>query len=359
MKVLLVICAISITIWASLSWLRIKAENTHDVELAIEHATTTRQTVEQLASRCSTTTAARIPAGVFGVSTVPPFPPVYYERLSDLGIQWTRSEFDWNAIEQPDGRYDWNASDALVRDSHAHNISLLGNINYLPIHLRTWAEAQGHFETFVRALVERYKPGGTFAQQEGWRAYGVSYWEIFNEPNLTGWGWMSKGSSAEEYVGEYAALLAVANAAIRRSDKDAVIVLGGVSDDDVAGMPYPKFFDALFSYGVSSCFDVIAFHPYGRYGTFAATADEIRAIAKRSGIEKPLWFNEYGTDNDRELDTALTALFNEREAADAWFWFTLRDLRPNRRWSYGLTDYEFNPKPAYERLKDLLRDRPH
>ena len=74
---------------------------------------------------------------------------------------------------------------------------------------------------FVNAAVNRYRPGGTLAQQQGWNdARGVRYWEIWNEPDLD--------TFFTGTITDYARLLKVAYLSARAADPQAQIVLGGM-----------------------------------------------------------------------------------------------------------------------------------
>ena len=74
---------------------------------------------------------------------------------------------------------------------------------------------------FVNAAVNRYKPGGTLAQQQGWiDGRGVSFWEIWNEPDLD--------TFFTGTITDYARLLKVGYLAARAADPQAQIVLGGM-----------------------------------------------------------------------------------------------------------------------------------
>ena len=74
---------------------------------------------------------------------------------------------------------------------------------------------------FVNTAVNRYRPGGTLAQQQGWNdARGVRYWEIWNEPDLD--------TFFTGTITDYARLLKVAYLSARAADPQAQIVLGGM-----------------------------------------------------------------------------------------------------------------------------------
>lgn len=135
------------------------------------------------------------------------------------------------------------------------------------------------------------------------------------------------------------------------------MVIGGISSDTISGMPYPDFLKKLLSYDTSKCFDILAFHPYGHEGKFTQTASEFGLLLAQGNADpKPIWFNEYGTDQNKRLRYSIDSMYKERAAADAWFWFTLRDLRPNNRWTYGLTDYNFKKKEAFKLFQTYFID---
>ena len=346
---LLLGAVIIFAIYIVLLVIQTKQENAYDVDLHLPVGTQDEALIRRYTSLCVPTTLPHVqyPKDIFGISVVVrPEGEQYFQLSKELGATWMRTEFDWRGIERADGTYDWAQSDTTIAEMNARGFSALGNINYLPLHLHTWEDIRAHFKKFTRALAERYTP------------LGVNYYEIFNEPNLAGWGWLDKSTRPEPYIGEYAILLAIANAEIRAVNPEAVIVLGGISSDDVTGMPYVAFTKSLLDLGSANCFDIYAFHPYGKEGKFGKTAAELTALLSTyTPMYKPIWFNEYGTDQNDRLAYAIESMIKERSAADAWFWFTLRDLRPNNRWNFGLLNYEFKKKPAFDLLKELLSSR--
>jgi hypothetical protein len=88
---------------------------------------------------------------------------------------------------------------------------------------------------FVNAAVNRYRPGSTLAQQQGWTdTRGVRYWEIWNEPDLD---MFFTGT-----ITDYARLLKVAYLSARAADPQAQIVLGGLSQAEK-----PAWFSSLLN----------------------------------------------------------------------------------------------------------------
>src|SRR3989344_437259 len=346
MKKYLISFAVILIIYFILVIIRNKMENTHDVDLNLPAGTSDASLISSYTNGCTETALSKnkFPRNIIGVSTVHPYSETYYSLTKELGATWMRVEFDWRAIEKSDGTYDWAAADTMVSEMNKNGLHVLGTISYIPTNLHTWEEIRNHFQKFMRALTERYD------------SQGITYYEIFNEPNLPGWAWLDKKTKPEGYIGEYAILLAIANKEIRAVNPSAVVVIGGVSSDTITGMPYPDFTKKLLSYGSSKCFDIFAFHPYGHEGKFAQTVMELNSLFAQSGVApKPIWFNEYGTPENKRLQYSADSMLKERGAVDAWFWFTLRDLRPNNRWNYGLTDYNFSKKPIYEILKEGIQ----
>ena len=101
-----------------------------------------------------------------------------------------------------------------------------------------------------------------------------------------------------------------------------------------------------------NCFDIAAYHPYGLPEQFHVSAEKYRGLMTVQGITgRPLWFNEYGTTEDNERAELIVKAFAHSNAADAFFWFTLRDLAPIGE-NYGVLDYQYTQKPEYQTLKD-------
>jgi hypothetical protein len=323
-------------------------ENAYSVKLDLPAGEQDKNIINSYVSKCSYSTQSKnnYPKGSIGISgNVWPLHDEatnqkYYSLTKELGVTWMRSEFDWRFTEKAHGTYDWSSSDAVVSATKKNNLGLLANINYLPTTIHTWGDMREHFRKYTRAVAERYTKEG------------VMYYEIFNEPNLPGWGWVDKSIKPEEYVGEYVIMLAIANEEIHKVNKDAVIVIGGLSPDDVKGMPYDLFIQQMKEYDALKCFDVFAFHPYGRQEKFTKTVEELSSLLAEKHVDpKPIWFNEYGTDDDKQLVYSIETMYKEKDAVPMWFWFTLKDLRPDGRWKYGLTDFDFNKKEAFTVFK--------
>lgn len=140
---------------------------------------------------------------------------------------------------------------------------------------------------FVYSTVERYRPGGLLARQEGWPAsVGVRYWEIWNEPDYAQF-W--NGS-----VADYYRLLEVAYKTIKSADPQATVLLGGLAF-------YEKFnwFAELLrqtqGYPERAYFDVLSFHHYFSIYDSENLIKRTRADLDNFGLAHvPIWVTESG-----------------------------------------------------------------
>ena len=140
---------------------------------------------------------------------------------------------------------------------------------------------------FVSNTVERYRPGGILATQEGWGdGVGVRYWEIWNEPDLSQF-WNGT-------VKEYYRLLEVAYQTIKSVDPGATVILGAL-----AFFEKPDWlFDLLAQTGgdpAKAYFEVFSFHYYWSIYHGEYWLDQSRATLGAYGLSHvPLWITESG-----------------------------------------------------------------
>ncbi len=316
------------------------------------------QEIEKRAAKCDTTaylgyrTERVIGVSIAGIISLDD--PRVAETLEDLRVRWVRFEIPWSEVQAADGTYSWDTIDSFVKALAERNIRAAVSLNYVPRWIGSWETAAKSYEAFSQSVVERYKPGGVFAKSNGWRSYGITHWEILNEPNLPGYGWGHHEVDAATFVEEYASLLVSAHHGIRSADRAAVILLGGLSPD---GMPPKEFLSSLYNIeGIKDCFDILPFHPYGRSGRFLETAHELKAhMTSLKDQNRVLWFNEFGTSNDAERDQLLKKTFSEISVVPGFFWFSLQDLGRAGGKTYGVIGLDFSRKEGYETLKELLR----
>jgi Cellulase (glycosyl hydrolase family 5) len=299
--------------------------------------------------------SARVPTGILGISDPHADDPKVIDLIDRTGVKWVRAEFYWSVIEpEPGAGYRWATYDAMVRAYDQRGIKVLGILTYIPdSQPRDWADIDAAFQTFAAATVKRYAPRG------------VHYWEVFNEPNLPGYGWLDRDANAAKMLGAYTLLLARANQAVRAHDPKGVVVIGGLASDQHRGLSAEKTMQAIYGYGAKDCFDVMAYHPYGyqnRFPEARARIDAIMAAADDTG--KLVWFNEYGWTEQAEMDLArnpdagsnpMLAALEQRNNADAFFWFAAKDYsgRFNTP-AFGLATFDLDLRPSFETFRNYV-----
>jgi len=187
----------------------------------------------------------------------------------DIGVKWSREEFNWARIEREKGRYDWSFYDAVVAAAKRHGISIYGLLAYWSTWTRPYtAEGIEDYCRFVAATVERYHAD-------------VHHWEVWNEPNIFFW----QGPRQM-----YAELLKKAYVAIKKADPDAQVL--GCS---TAGLDR-NFIRQMIQ--LEAPFDVLTIHPYRRAlvdSTFINELKQTGELAKRpDGSTRPVWITEMG-----------------------------------------------------------------
>lgn len=295
--------------------------------------------------------------------------PVGYENdafIGPLRVDWIRNEFNWAVIQPKPEEYVWDNYDFIMREARKGNIQVLGLLSYSA----RWANSHGDefyppknledYANYLRAVVSRYKPYGTFAKQEGWTdGYGVTHWEVWNEPNLH-WFWKPLPNP-----NDYVEMLHQANVAIRKADPYAVILHGSLSPSEDPGLSFPAFMETLYASGAKDCFDVVNLHPYLFAGEPPSEMNRVyirpvRDVMKKYGDDKkPIWATEFGyiAGEDGWVSEETQAQYVKeayREVSkgtiQALFWFALGSYREEK---FGLYREDMTKRPSYDMFRNL------
>lgn len=269
------------------------------------------------------------------------------QLFKNQGVQWVRTQFLWNYVEPSPGSYTWNSSDGLVLAGHATHENILGLVDYAGNYANPFTanrESRVSFSTFIedydqyiQALVKRYMPGGTLAQQLGWHNYGISTWEIWNEPSQKQY-WPSKNPV------QYAELVKSASAAVKAVDPNATV------------LAYNWQYPTLVHTAGAKSFTGLSLHAYPTYpsqSAFYQAIADLRHELVQSGVgSDPIWMTETGWSIAR-VSATLQAEYLQRAAiqslAASLNKFFLFD------WSYPSSGYgeltkSLLPLPAYPAL---------
>lgn len=195
-----------------------------------------------------------------------------FALMKSGGIDWVRTDFDWDVIQKKPGGWDYSHLDSLLRTAKQRDMKILPILGYdvkwaVPVYenLDQWRE-------YVRRTVSRY-------------AKELRYWEIWNEANHVNGPHYTRLNAVN-----YALLLKAAYEEIKKIDPELQVVYSGV-----AGVPV-GFIEQTFRAGAAQSFDVMNIHPYEMTQQpehVKASLDSLFALFKKYGLQKPVWVTEF------------------------------------------------------------------
>jgi hypothetical protein len=288
-----------------------------------------------------------------------------FELFERLGIRTWRGSLGWDDYEPGRGRYDFTWLQKFVALAAEHRIELRPYLGYTPEWAARKQGADGDVWNNPPArLADWERFASAMAAALAHRDNVLSY-EIYNEENVKQW-W--DGTAAE-----YGAVLARGARAIRRRDRNASVILGGLV------FPDADWIEAVCAVpGAAAAFSVLPVHAYPETWTPAGVTVEnyfgglqaFVATADRDCGRKAIWINETGF--------ATVPGRTEREQASWWVRavatflatprvehigvYEIKDLAPDRpaigdapNYHLGLTHADRSPKLAFYTV-DLLTD---
>jgi hypothetical protein len=218
----------------------------------------------------------------------------------------------------------------------------------------------------VRAAVARYGADGTFWRQHPeLPARPIEDWQLWNEPNSV-YFWKPAPDPRS-----YLTVLRAFHGAVKRSDPDGSVMLGGLFPTP-KGIDMPAFMSDLYRLGAAKLFDEAGVHPYAADPERAlAATEQLRGPLDRAGDqERPIWITEVGwasggqpsglTVGPERQAEYLTRTFElaagarERLRLRGVIWYALSDT-PGPLWPghCGLFDLNGDPTPAWHALTEL------
>lgn len=292
-------------------------------------------------------------------------------------VSWIRWPISWSQIEPVNvspSQYSWAATDAaiakVIASGHRPIITIGGNPSWAATYPQGPIDKVGlsEFAQFVGEFVERYDGDGV---RDAPGSPVVQYWEFYNEPDGDN-RWAAEqgyGGYWGRYGAQYAQMLCVAYQAVKASNPNAKVLLGGVAYDlftDQGGSFHRAFLDDVFGAGGGSCFDFMNFHyypsfeihwlsyGYGIIGKYNHLQQKLQSY----GLNKPLfiteagWFSDQssaGQSNHEIQSRYVVKLFTQAAAVNArsLIWFSWAD--PGAPYeAFGLLSAgDWNPKMAF------------
>ncbi|MGB0096694.1 MAG: hypothetical protein WBP81_29670 [Solirubrobacteraceae bacterium] len=203
--------------------------------------------------------SAHVPQGFVGVNIDGPMilPSAHVDLAHQFdvmvanGVQSVRLAFSWVAAqpyaswaEVPAGRQarfqkgaggvptDFSVTDQFVELAAQRGLNVLPTVLYAP----GWdagsnrsggfapPKRTGPYADYLTTLIRRYGPHGSFwSSHRAIRPRAIRMWQIWNEPNLSGY-W------PQPFASSYVGLLRAAHGAIKRADPGAKVVLGALTN---------------------------------------------------------------------------------------------------------------------------------
>lgn len=311
------------------------------------------------------------------------------DAIVAAGARWVAIDFDWPSIEPRPGVYSWDQGgvggvDRAVRMARERGLDVLGLIVYTPEWARPAACTQSDkcppadpqtYARFARRVVERYAP------------QGVHHWQIWNEPNNSGF-WKPRPDPRA-----YTNLLVAAYRQIKAADPSATVLAGGLSpggsQPSRSHMSPSDFLTRIYLSGGGGSFDALAHHPYAfNDGSFPLNGHPLNGFVQTAFLHdvmafvgdgrKKIWATEVGAPTgtapgDSVSETMQVRILNEfLDGWDGWvnfrypdhrraardfgaftgpaFWYQARDQGTDprdREQNFGLLRHDGSPKPSY------------
>lgn len=320
--------------------------------------------------------------------------PERVRLIAETGARVTRVDFFWANIapERPaaprdpdDAAYDWARTDLTVRELQKAGITPIVAVYNSPvwatdapapepgIAVNTNAPDPDAFADFMAAVATRY--AGDFTPRGADEPLpAVTRFELWNEPNLSGFLTPQVEDGKRVALDNYAAMVKAAYPAVKRSNPDATVIAGvagprsSSSDTGTGAMEWLRGLqerdiplDAYSQHIYPAAAPTAATEVVPSWGTIDTLLDALDGF--EPGL--PMYITEagYTTASTPYRDTkvtddqqaqylteifALPQLQTERIPAVVWF-----NLQDNVNWPAGLLREDLSQKPSYERFRDV------
>ncbi|HEX8067359.1 MAG TPA: glycosyl hydrolase [Thermoleophilaceae bacterium] len=250
-------------------------------------------------------------------------------RMASSGVESVRVTFEWSSAQPRRGLpFDHTRSDKALLYAASHGLDVLPVVILAPAWARKYKnvghsppERNGDYTRYLRSLVQRYGPNGTFwLQNPQLLKRPIRAWQIWNEPHLQ-YQWSIP--TGMDYAPSYGKLLRASYKALKAEDPGATVVLGGLSNFSWREL------DHLYAKGgVKGSFDVAALHPYTSSAKGVVTlVKRFRIILRRHGdAHVPIWITELGLPASKGRDKSKSSLQTTDRGMAQFLWRSYKAL---------------------------------
>ena len=311
----------------------------------------------------------------------------HFHMLQNTASSWIRTSIFWPAIEginTTPSSYTWAHADTTLRAAVDNCANIIATVDHTP----TWASIADErspikpgllpdYVDFVEDLVERYDGDGFHDNPYG---IVVKYWEFYNEPDF---GSMSDSIGWGEYGSEYAAMLNAIYPAVKATDPEAQVLMGGIAYEFFTtqnGFFVRGFIDDVLEAGGGKYFDIMSLHHYpfpdhrrnwtegnssGLMEKIAYIKAKLEAYGFKDELAKPLMITETGWHSENDDLYPSTDDFQGRHiiqlltqsvasGAEVVIWWAFQDSG-TYPYQTGLTVPPDTIKPAYTVYRDVVK----
>lgn len=284
--------------------------------------------------------------------------PAVIEAMRFMGIRAVRTIVGWERI-QPNSADDWNfpVFDARLEALEKAGIKMRETLVFTP----RWAATDNPenrpyprnrkpkmeaWENYVRAMFAHY---GT----------RVEYFEIWNEPDLTGF--------VDFPVEDYIELCRAARRIAREVNPEIKIASGGFATLNPAiwGAAHSRFHETVLQQAADT-FDIHSYHEHGYFPHYQRMVDNyFLPLRKRCNITQPWLASEtaihsaQGTDRAQADCLFKKLLFTWARGGFSYTWYGLCNNGYDLNYSednFGIFDRFMNPKYIFGVYTALIRD---
>ena len=225
-------------------------------------------------------------------------PERVYPHLAELGVKWARCQTGWSRCETKEGEYDFGWLDSIVDSLRGIGIQPWFNLGYgnqlyaakADRAAVGWApvfddRSKQAWVRFVDALAQHF-------------ADRVKHWELWNEPNISGFWKPSKPDPVA-----YTELAKISGEAIRGRIAEAFLVGPGY-----AGLPSKSsYLKTCLDHGLADILDAVSYHPYQAIpeSGYGSRVQGLRSMLAEYKDGMQLWQGENGCPSAQGSTGAL------------------------------------------------------
>ncbi len=282
----------------------------------------------------------------------------WFPKMRAAGVTSVRLFPEWRGLEPQAGKWNWTASDALVKSAQDNKIEITAVLMGSPagdkaVHAFPMDDLPG-WSKFVTSSVERYESQ-------------IHYWEVWNEGN-------AGFNDGHHTTADYAKLASVTYAAVKKADANAQVGLTVASYD----APYlHQTIKALAKSGQANEFDYLCIHPYevadglaNPHGEipFLWMTHQLREMLQASAPEKAkaeIWITEVGRRIDSNKNRAVTPRTAAHDLVKIYTmalaqgiarvqWFEAQDPQGEEA-GFGLISRDGQARESYQALQSLAK----